>query len=141
MIDPINNTINTPITTSNEVGMLLPQLVVTEGVVVDKPFEVCWVVRLSVTTTVEKWLAVEEILETNIVVVNTVVAKPIILSVVVTLLVSITIDGVAVTKESTAVLLDSSDVVNATVAVVKIDGAVYDVVGETVVKYIYFLIS
>ena len=72
---------------------------------------------------------------------NTVVAKPIILSVVVTLLVSITIDGVAVTKESIAVLLDSSDVVNATVAVVKLDGTVYDVVGETVAKCIYFLIS
>ena len=141
MIDPINNTINTPIAMSNEVGMLLPLLVVTEGVVVDKPSKVCWVVRLSVTTTVEKWLAVEEILETNIAVVNTVVAKLIILSVVVTLLVSITIDGVAVTKESIPVLLDSSDVMNATVTVVKIDGAVYDVVGETVVKYIYFLIS
>ena len=41
MTDPINNTINTPIAMSNEVGMLLPLLVVTEGVVVDKPFEVC----------------------------------------------------------------------------------------------------
>ena len=135
MIDPINNTINTPIAIKNETDMLLSLPV---GVVVEKALGVCWVVWLSVIMTVEKWLAVEDILEVNIVVVllNTVVVTCIRLSVVVTLFKSITVDGVA---ESIVVLLDSSGSVNATVAVVASDRALYIVVGETVVKYNYYL--
>ena len=60
--------------------------------------------------------------------------KSVELSVIITLFESITVDGVAVIKESIVVLLDSGVFVNATVAVATSDRGVYTVVGETVVK-------